>query len=203
MHSSHHTCWVGLPAEDWCNQSLHASLVFASGHLRYSTFLCRSHTLLSIFSVVYLSGFNLPSMNTLMTINRARWRAVSSISGVSVCFSSISSSSFWHAAYPSVHNHTTTHMRPYTEDLWTRVSTPIAPILSHPGVSGEWRCSFIGWHTPLHIWNAQQQNLPVTLASRITSGYLVLSWCITAECAAHTYVLKFRYKTSLCMESYN
>lgn len=53
---------------------------------------------------------------------------------------------------------------------------PTAPILSHPGMSGEWRCSFSGWHTPLHIWNAHRETLLLTTALSTSSGYLGLNW---------------------------
>lgn len=52
--------------------------------------------------------------------------------------------------------------------------TPITPIPSHPGVSGEWRCCFSGWHTPLHIWNAHKESLSGTYTESITSGCLVV-----------------------------
>lgn len=119
------TCWAGLPADYWGNQSLHASPFFSFRHLRNPTYFSMGVTHLSLF-YVHLFAFNEHIGDHWQTL-------------VSICSTSFPVSLFSQIAeYPSVHHHTCGHthtMLHPTGDLWDTVPTPIAPILSYPGVS--------------------------------------------------------------------
>ena len=138
--------------------------------------LQESHICLSFLSFITNSSFNSLSLSTLMTKNSARWRTASSISGASICFSSVSSSFYLLPIHlcTITQSHTCGHTLGIYELQFP--PTPITPLPSHPGVSGEWRCCFSGWHTPLHIWNADKETLSMTYTESITSGFLVLWW---------------------------
>lgn len=134
------SAWWGLSKP--VSVCLHSLLLKTSEEFQVS--LQVSHTFFQFLSFKSVCAFNPPSTNTLMTINTVRWRAVSSIPGVTVCFFSVSSpppylrpSHLCTITQAHTCGHTHTHPMFHSNwDLWARVPTPHCP---HPFTPrGEW-----------------------------------------------------------------